>query len=217
MEPHQTHHPVAWPDPADFLFVLYHLLCEFIFSMCFLNLWCEMTRREKVLRYCKVARYDANYCKFGFLKNMGGIGAHSDSDYTILRRFVEYPWEWQETMQVECHQWFMEPHQTHHPVAWPDFFFFYHLLCYFWFSMCFLKLWSDMIRKEKVLRYCKVARYDANYGRFQFLKNMGGIGAHSDSDCPIPRRFVEYPGSGRRRCKLSVTSGLWSLTRHTTQ
>lgn len=66
----------------------------------------------KVLRYCKVARYDADYHTFGIIKDMGGIGAHCDSDYNRLTRFVETPWMWSNTMKVECHQRnFVESHK----------------------------------------------------------------------------------------------------------
>jgi len=54
------------------------------------------------LRYCKVARYDAFYLDLGWLKDMGGIGAHSDEDYEALLRFVESPWICKESLQVHC-------------------------------------------------------------------------------------------------------------------
>merc|ERR1739848_485932 len=37
--------------------------------------------QAKVLRYCKVARYDDTYRDCGFLNQLGGIGAHSDEDF----------------------------------------------------------------------------------------------------------------------------------------
>jgi len=49
--------------------------------------------QAKVLRYCKVARYDEAYRDCGVLNQMGGIGAHSDEDYESLRLFVESPWD----------------------------------------------------------------------------------------------------------------------------
>jgi len=48
----------------------------------------------KVLRYCKVARYDDVYRDCGALNQMGGLGAHSDRDYETLKSFVERPWEY---------------------------------------------------------------------------------------------------------------------------
>lgn len=59
---------------------------------------------EQVLRYCKVARFDADYRDFGFLRDMGGIGAHSDADYDTLRRFVEDPWMCKDTFMVRCQE-----------------------------------------------------------------------------------------------------------------
>ncbi|CAK0864968.1 unnamed protein product, partial [Prorocentrum cordatum] len=58
----------------------------------------------EVLRYCKVARYDADYRSFGFVTDMGGIGAHSDADYDMLQRFVEDPWMCRDSMQVRCNE-----------------------------------------------------------------------------------------------------------------
>lgn len=49
---------------------------------------------EKLTRWCKVARYDKDYLDCGPLNQMGGIGAHTDTDYKALRRFVEKPWEY---------------------------------------------------------------------------------------------------------------------------
>mmetsp|Transcript_10929 Transcript_10929/g.26268 ORF Transcript_10929/g.26268 Transcript_10929/m.26268 type:complete len:626 (-) Transcript_10929:270-2147(-) len=48
----------------------------------------------RVLRYCKVARYDETYRDCGLLDQMGGIGAHSDGDYDELRNFLRQPWEY---------------------------------------------------------------------------------------------------------------------------
>ncbi|CAK0875247.1 unnamed protein product [Prorocentrum cordatum] len=58
----------------------------------------------QVLRYGKVARYDAPYSNMGVCKNMGGIGAHSELDYRTLKRFVEEPWLYSETLQVACYE-----------------------------------------------------------------------------------------------------------------
>eukprot|EP00439_Symbiodinium_sp_Y106_P085331 s519_g28.t1 len=45
----------------------------------------------QVLRFCKVARYDAFCRNLGFVKNMGGIGAHCMEDFRTLQMFVEAP------------------------------------------------------------------------------------------------------------------------------
>ncbi|CAK0799683.1 unnamed protein product [Prorocentrum cordatum] len=47
-----------------------------------------------VLRYCKVARYDDEYRDCGLLNQMGGLGAHSDSDYAAVRDYLEAPWDY---------------------------------------------------------------------------------------------------------------------------
>lgn len=67
---------------------------------------CFGAREEaSVLRYCKVARYDADlYYDMRMVKNMGGIGAHHDADYDTLKRFVEDPWMCKETMHVRCQE-----------------------------------------------------------------------------------------------------------------
>jgi len=48
---------------------------------------------SRVMRYCKVARYDESYRDCGLLTQMGGIGAHSEEDFDTLRAFVDQPWE----------------------------------------------------------------------------------------------------------------------------
>jgi hypothetical protein len=70
----------------------------------------------EVLRYCKVARYDAAYRSFGLIKDMGGIGAHSDADYDMLKRFVEDPWMCKDSMEVRCNQRDFEGHEKKNPV-----------------------------------------------------------------------------------------------------
>mmetsp|Transcript_50518 Transcript_50518/g.163549 ORF Transcript_50518/g.163549 Transcript_50518/m.163549 type:complete len:683 (-) Transcript_50518:145-2193(-) len=70
----------------------------------------------QLLRYCKVARYDAAYRCVGFQKDMGGIGAHSDADYETLRRFVEDPWMCKETLQVRCSARPLPAEQERNPV-----------------------------------------------------------------------------------------------------
>jgi len=47
----------------------------------------------QVLRYAKVARYNAPYRAMGTLHDIGGIGARDGSDYDTLVRFVTSPWE----------------------------------------------------------------------------------------------------------------------------
>jgi len=64
----------------------------------------------KVLRYCKVARYDEAYRNCGALNQMGGIGAHSDRDYDMLRAFVERPWDFQDPAAPESPQ--IRPEKT---------------------------------------------------------------------------------------------------------
>jgi len=57
-----------------------------------------------LFRCCKVARFDADYKDKGILKDMGGIGAHSDKDYDHLLSFVEEPWTLKEKFQIACHE-----------------------------------------------------------------------------------------------------------------
>jgi len=71
----------------------------------------------KVLRYCKVPRYDAVYRNFGLIRDMGGIGAHSETDYDALVRFVEDPWMCIDTMQVRCQQRDMDDDKKKLPVV----------------------------------------------------------------------------------------------------
>lgn len=59
---------------------------------------------EQVLRFCKVARYDAFYRNLGFVKNMGGIGAHCVEDFRTLQMFVEAPSMYKETFKLHCVQ-----------------------------------------------------------------------------------------------------------------
>mmetsp|Transcript_89996 Transcript_89996/g.288627 ORF Transcript_89996/g.288627 Transcript_89996/m.288627 type:complete len:659 (+) Transcript_89996:51-2027(+) len=71
----------------------------------------------KVLRYCKVARYDAVYREFGVLRDMGGIGAHNDADYDTLKRFVEDPWMCKDTYQVRCQEREFQGSEAKRPVS----------------------------------------------------------------------------------------------------
>jgi len=70
----------------------------------------------QVLRYCKVARYDAEYRDFGVMRDMGGIGAHDDADFDALKRFVEDPWMCKDTYQVRCQERDFEGCEKRHPV-----------------------------------------------------------------------------------------------------
>jgi len=70
-----------------------------------------------VLRYCKVARYDADYRTFGFMRDMGGIGAHDDADYDALKRFVEDPWMCKDTLGVRCQERDFEGCEARRPVS----------------------------------------------------------------------------------------------------
>lgn len=58
----------------------------------------------KVLRYCKVARYDDNYRNYGYIQGLGGIGAHSNADYEHLKMFVSAPWRHKWGKCVKCVQ-----------------------------------------------------------------------------------------------------------------
>lgn len=71
---------------------------------------------SQVMRYCKVARYDAPYRELGDLRDMGGIGAHNDADYEALRRFVEDPWMCRENLQVRCSERAFDGDADKHPV-----------------------------------------------------------------------------------------------------
>lgn len=57
---------------------------------------------HRIMRYAKVTRYDAQYYDLGFIKDMGGLGAREDYDYTLLATFVERPWAFPEVMRCEC-------------------------------------------------------------------------------------------------------------------
>jgi len=71
---------------------------------------------KQVMRYCKVARYDAHFWGFGMLNDMGGIGAHDDADYDTLKRFVQDPWLCKETFKVRCTQKAFEGNTLKRPV-----------------------------------------------------------------------------------------------------
>jgi len=71
----------------------------------------------QLLRYVKVARYDAEYRDFGLLKDMGGIGAHDDADYDSLKRFIEDPWMCKDTFMVRCQEREFPGNKARHPVS----------------------------------------------------------------------------------------------------
>jgi len=71
---------------------------------------------EKVLRYCKVARYDSQYRDCGFVQNMGGIGARNTNDFTTLVNFVEKPWEYKAVLSVQCEERSFEGCEENQPV-----------------------------------------------------------------------------------------------------
>eukprot|EP00403_Amphidinium_massartii_P001020 CAMPEP_0178373994 /NCGR_PEP_ID=MMETSP0689_2-20121128/2149_1 /TAXON_ID=160604 /ORGANISM="Amphidinium massartii, Strain CS-259" /LENGTH=485 /DNA_ID=CAMNT_0019993953 /DNA_START=144 /DNA_END=1604 /DNA_ORIENTATION=- len=59
----------------------------------------------KVLRYCKVPRYDGIDPRpeaAGQFRIMGGVGAHSDADYDHICAFVKEPWQFQSQLQLIC-------------------------------------------------------------------------------------------------------------------
>eukprot|EP00401_Gymnodinium_catenatum_P062891 CAMPEP_0117580770 /NCGR_PEP_ID=MMETSP0784-20121206/65412_1 /TAXON_ID=39447 /ORGANISM="" /LENGTH=635 /DNA_ID=CAMNT_0005380919 /DNA_START=40 /DNA_END=1948 /DNA_ORIENTATION=+ len=70
----------------------------------------------QVLRYCKVARYDARYRGFGMLKDMGGIGAHDKADYEMLKQFVEHPGICKESLEIRCFERRGESSESRDPV-----------------------------------------------------------------------------------------------------
>lgn len=58
--------------------------------------------KAKVLRYCKVARYDCVYREHGFKRDMGGIGAKTDDDFAIVLDFVRNPWSYKAHSKACC-------------------------------------------------------------------------------------------------------------------
>lgn len=70
----------------------------------------------QVLRFCKVARYDGYYRNLGYVKNMGGIGAHCAEDYETLKMFVEAPSTYKETLCLHCVERHFENSSAHQPV-----------------------------------------------------------------------------------------------------
>merc|ERR1740121_2009267 len=72
----------------------------------------------RVLRYCKVARYDGLDPRGGRskIRSMGGIGAHNVADYETLQKFVEEPWTFKESLQVQCSERDFDESNEKHPV-----------------------------------------------------------------------------------------------------
>jgi len=66
------------------------------------NFQSPLTSGPKVLRYCKVARYDGRHPHMGHLPDMGGIGAKSTEDYVKLMDFVEAPWKFKAEPRAFC-------------------------------------------------------------------------------------------------------------------
>jgi len=66
------------------------------------NFQSPSSSKPKVLRYCKVARYDGRHPHMGHLPDMGGIGAKSADDYEKLTSFVEEPWNFKAEPKAFC-------------------------------------------------------------------------------------------------------------------
>jgi len=71
---------------------------------------------SQVLRYCKVARYDATYEGIGFVKDMGGLGAHCDADYETLKTFVDNPAMCKERLYCKCVERYFPTRESKPPV-----------------------------------------------------------------------------------------------------
>lgn len=57
---------------------------------------------RRVVRYCKVARYDCEYRNMGTVRDMGGLGARSLADFENLQNFVESPWKFRAAIKLQC-------------------------------------------------------------------------------------------------------------------
>lgn len=73
--------------------------------------------QAKVLRYCKVARYDSVYREMGLLNNMGGIGARNLDDYAQLEEFVASPWSFKESVGLRCSERPFDGSEKYPPVS----------------------------------------------------------------------------------------------------
>jgi len=66
------------------------------------NFQSPFSKQSRLLRYCKVARYDGSHPQMGFVPDMGGLGAQSVSDYMVLKKFVNRPWDYRAASALEC-------------------------------------------------------------------------------------------------------------------
>lgn len=66
------------------------------------NFQSPSVNRPKVLRYCKVARYDSEFKGMGMVSNMGGVGARNEEDFKIVVDFVQQPWRFKEANTLVC-------------------------------------------------------------------------------------------------------------------
>ncbi|CAJ1371973.1 unnamed protein product [Effrenium voratum] len=81
------------------------------------NFQCGGSTPKKVFRCCKVARYDApSFRDMGFVRDMGGIGAHNEEDYKTLTDFANRPWAFKVDDRVHCWQSNLEPAESTLPV-----------------------------------------------------------------------------------------------------
>lgn len=72
--------------------------------------------RPRIVRYCKVARYDCHYRDMGFKSDMGGLGAKTDNDYGMLLDFVKQPWEYKAVLKARCMEKTFEESEEMPPV-----------------------------------------------------------------------------------------------------
>lgn len=73
--------------------------------------------QPRVLRYCKVARYDSEYRDMGLVTNMGGLGARTLEDYSKLEDFVREPWKFKEVNGLRCTERDFDEADSRPPVA----------------------------------------------------------------------------------------------------
>lgn len=71
----------------------------------------------KVLRYCKVARYDREYRDMGLVHDMGGIGARNSEDCDTLINFVKQPWAFKAAFCVQVAEKPFEESDLRPPVS----------------------------------------------------------------------------------------------------
>lgn len=80
------------------------------------NFQSHSPERPRVVRYCKVARYDCHYREMGFKTDMGGIGARTDKDYSTLVDFVRNPWEYTAVLKARCMERYFDGCEQEPPV-----------------------------------------------------------------------------------------------------